>query len=205
MLFYVATLIILGGLAVGAIRTSYRIANAEQVSRAEWARHWYADFSSELTGAFLAALLFGLVLFVIQQNQTEADIKQQLIRQMGSSVNSEAVRAAEELGQRGWLYDGSLKNAHLIGANLQGAKLGFASLQEADLRWANLKGTNLFEANLQGVDFTNAQFDQQTLLPDGKFREADTDISRFTDPNRPDFWRSDDPSSPAYRDKNSGG
>ena len=48
-------------------------------------------------------------------------------------------------------------------------------------------------ANLTGADFA-----EDTRLPDGTHWTPDTDITRFTDPDHPRFWRSDDPESPAY-------
>ena len=37
------------------------------------------------------------------------------------------------------------------------------------------------------------------ILPDGTNWTLDVDMARFTDPNHPNFWRSADPQSPAYR------
>jgi hypothetical protein len=39
----------------------------------------------------------------------------------------------------------------------------------------------------------------ETTLPDGTKWTLDADVARFNDPDHPEFWRSDDPSSPAYR------
>jgi hypothetical protein len=60
----------------------------------------------------------------------------------------------------------------------------------------NLGGASLHSSSLQ-----NAEFDEDTKLPDETIWTPDTDMARFTDPNHPDFWRSDDPNSPAYRGK----
>ena len=73
------------------------------------------------------------------------------------------------------------------------------NLQEADLRGANLQEANLWGANLQGADLGGATFDENTMLPDGTKWTPGTDMGRFTDREHPDFWRSDDPASPAYR------
>jgi DNA-binding NtrC family response regulator len=40
---------------------------------------------------------------------------------------------------------------------------------------------------------------QMASLPDGTNWTPDTGMARFTDPEHPEFWRSDDPGSPAYR------
>jgi uncharacterized protein YjbI with pentapeptide repeats len=113
------------------------------------------------------------------------------------------------------LFGANLHNANLFGANLQMANLFGANLQKADLTRANLRGarlsnarlegTNLSEANLQGVDLATNSFDENTALPDddpwgeSSHWTPDTDMARFTDPDHPDFWRSDEPASPAYR------
>ena len=98
----------------------------------------------------------------------------------------------------------NLQEADLRGANLQEAILWLANLQEANLRVANLQeanlwGTNLWGANLQGADLGGATFDENTMLPDGTKWTPGTDMARFTDSGHPDFWRSDDTQSPAYR------
>jgi hypothetical protein len=64
---------------------------------------------------------------------------------------------------------------------------------------ANLESANLERANLQGADFFLATFSKETILPDDKKWTPETDMARFTDPEHPQFWRSDDPTSPAYR------
>jgi len=107
----------------------------------------------------------------------------------------------------------NLKNAHLEIANLQGASLRFADLQGADLsaslrlEWidpelTNLQHANLKDANLLGADLTAVRFNESTILPDGTNWTPETDMSRFTDPNHPQFWRSANPASPAYGGNN---
>jgi hypothetical protein len=110
--------------------------------------------------------------------------------------------------QRAFLIGANLQ-AILIGANLQGAFLVDADLQGASLVNADLQGALLGGASLQGADLLRADlrkallwdavFDETTMLPDGTRWTPDTDMARFTDPNHPEFWRSDDPRSPAYR------
>jgi len=34
-----------------------------------------------------------------------------------------------------------------------------------------------------------AQFDEDTILPDGTHWTPETDMTRFTNPKNPDFWR----------------
>ena len=113
------------------------------------------------------------------------------------------------------LASASLQEANLSFVNLQDSNLGGANLRDASFRFADLQGASMVEAelegaqlrgvNLQGATLVNANFNTKTTLPNdnpfGKrsFWTPDTDMKRFTDPNHPDFWRSDDPNSPAYR------
>jgi uncharacterized protein YjbI with pentapeptide repeats len=187
------------------------------------------------------------------------ELKQRLIRRLGSKANDEASRAAEELDEHGWLNDGSLQGSYLFNANLQGinlsranlrgANLPVANLHGANLTYANLQGTNLqsadmegarlgvanlqganlVEANLQGAHLSyvnlqgahldgvnlrgahldeanlqdarldRAMLDEGTMLPDETHWRPQTDLGRFTNPGHPEFWRSFNRLSPAYR------
>ena len=97
------------------------------------------------------------------------------------------------------LIAAKLQEADLMQSNLQGANLGTANLQRANLNSTKLKETNLRRANLQDANLDQAQFDENTILPDGNYWTSDTDLKRFTDPDHADFWRSDEPTSPAWR------
>lgn len=175
-----------------------------------------------------------------KENQAIQAEKDRLIRQLSSKVNPEAVRAAEELWQRGWSLDGSLRGAILNDANLQGANFWSADLQGiwgwyanlqdtdlynaklreshfqeanfqnsrliyADLQYANLarvqlQKADLEQANLQGARLDYVEIDESTILPDGTHWSLSEGIlQRFTDPNHPQFWRSDNHASPAYQ------
>ena len=76
----------------------------------------------------------------------------------------------------------------LINENLRGA-----NLSQYDLREYTLRGADLQDAYLDG-----ALFDETTILPDSRNWTPDLDLSRYTDPSHPDFWRSSDPNSPAF-------
>lgn len=206
------------------------------------------DRTSYLTNLYTSILSIAVTVFVIdllnrrRDEQRELKMeKQRLTRQLGSRVNTEALRAAEEFWEHEWIKDGTLREARLVGANLQGARFTMGELQgidfstanlqeasfvwanlenslfavtdlrQAKLQWANLKGANLWAAKLQGADLLranlqevkliDAQFDEDTVLPDSNKWGADTDMNRFTDPQHPQFWRSDDPLSPAFKEK----
>jgi pentapeptide repeat protein len=151
-----------------------------------------------------------------------------LIRELRKGTSETATLALEELKENQWLYDGSLKMANLhwakglfvldfTYANLRQADLGGADLTNATF-WhsklensifgsATLNGTNFGGANLKDADFTNAVVNQETvfngdtILPDGNRYQPDLGLDQFTpfrEPNAPNFWRSDNPNSPAY-------
>jgi hypothetical protein len=108
-------------------------------------------------------------------------------------------------GERANLGVANLRQAALGTANLQGAYLGYTNLQQANLTNANLKQATLYEANLRGANLRKTQFDKDTILPDAKvlgWDEYDNwilgdnscwtpeiDMTRYTDPNHPDFWQ----------------
>jgi hypothetical protein len=98
-----------------------------------------------------------------------------------------------------YLWDANLQSARLVNVNLQSAYLVRANLQSAYLDKVNLQGANLSLANLHNAFLYNAEFDESTILPDMMRWKPETDLTRFTDPQHPEFWRSDNPDSPAYR------
>lgn len=241
-----AVLGILIAVALGSSGLSLvvNILNNVDTSPAWWVS-WLQNFSTEMFGAFLTFILIELVVGGREKRREEeratADLKARLIRQMRSKIYQEAIRAAEELREHGWLTDGSLHGMHLGdlnlhkadlsganlkdaylgdsnlqeaflgGSNLQNTRLFYANLQNADLQFANLggatlagvnlKGASLRYANLQGSNLTSVHLDENTTLPNESVWTPDTDLHRFTDPNHPQFWRSSNPGSPAYRGK----
>lgn len=120
----------------------------------------------------------------------------------GANLNSASLEEAH-------CVSANMKNAFLSKTKLQGAKLAGANLQQTDLVGAKLQGANLFTANLYGANLFTAHLegtslrlanlcraslegayvDAKTILPDGEYWTAETDIERFTDPNHPDFWQ----------------
>ena len=166
-------------------------------------------------GTELASIaLTVLVIEGLNRRRATTERKKALILQMGSPDNGFAVEATRILRAEEWLKDGTLVGANLWKANLARADLGWAilwytNLEGADLRKANLEGADLHDANLEGAELQGATFDENTVLPDSDYDSdteehsstwtPETDMTRFTDTNHPDFWRSGDPDSPAYR------
>ena len=103
-------------------------------------------------------------------------------------VDAESVQLA-----RATLTIANLTDSYFAGANFRAANLAGADLEKVDLRGADLR-----EANLDRTFLGGANFDDTTILPDGEFWSPETDLTRFTDPDHPGFWCSNDPDSPAY-------
>jgi uncharacterized protein YjbI with pentapeptide repeats len=104
-----------------------------------------------------------------------------------------------------------LNNSDLTEADLDSSDMRYSILRDANMRGANLHRVDLRYANLEAVDFTEAnlwgvQFsphhimiNENTILPDGNHWTNITDLSRFTSPAHPYFWRSTNPASPAFQ------
>jgi uncharacterized protein YjbI with pentapeptide repeats len=96
-----------------------------------------------------------------------------------------------------------LESSELFKANLENASLFEANLIGVDLRAVNLSNTNLLKANLVWANSSYATYTDLTILPDSEFKgrnrngkviydkywTPDTDMTRYTDPNHPDFWQ----------------
>ena len=114
-----------------------------------------------------------------------------------------------------------LSRARLNGATFTNANMVDVDLEGAFLQYARLNGSNLQGARLEGV-----KYHEQTVLPDAEYKaepakvntktmgtltstrhyytkywRPNTDMTRYTNPNHPDFWRSHDEQSPAYNKK----
>lgn len=110
------------------------------------------------------------------------------------------------------LWKADLQGAMLSYAYLQGAMLNYTNLQGANFYKATLQGTSLEKANLRNARLTYVEYDEKTILPDAemicsddgrplvdeqdnfifdKYWTPETDMSRYTDPNHPDFWQPD--------------
>lgn len=146
---------------------------AEQLNRYGWLRD----------GTLRRANLFGANLFEANLSRTNLE---------GANLekaNLEGIR----------LIKANLIETNLLWVNLEGANLFRANLRKTHMFEANLEGACLIEANLEGAHMTRAKFNEETILPDDTKWAPETDMARFTDPNHPDFWRSDNLQSPAYQ------
>lgn len=115
---------------------------------------------------------------------------------MSANLHKANLRKCDLRGVKLWqakLRGAVLEHANLARANLRGADLG-----EALLRRANLDGANLYQANLCGVDLMHAQFNRDTVLPDGTLWTPETDMLRFTNPSHVAFWQPDLDDAPTW-------
>jgi hypothetical protein len=108
-----------------------------------------------------------------------------------------------------------LKEANLLSADLRGANLKGANLEKARLE-AKLspgpmrvpehfypemaRAIHDLERTTQFMEMMfRTNFDEKTILPNGRNWSPRTAMEQFTDPRLDYFWRSDDPASPARR------
>ena len=158
--------VVLLSLAVLSGIAGYAVEHPEGFSLQQFAGDFYANVSTELTSIAITVLIIDTLNRRRETRLEESREREQLTRQLGSSVNEVAKRASEELRARGWLTDGSLQGADLRIAHLEEAKLWKADLQGANLQWAKLKksnlngsvlvGANLMQANLQAAKLGGA-------------------------------------------------
>ena len=162
-----AILLILLVIAVTTSSASFAFNIINEGLHAQWIEGWFQNFSTEMFGAFLGFWLLGII--VDRRRQEEArqeareELKKRLIREMRSKDNATALNAVEELKAHGWLDDGSLQGAFLVGADLHGAFLAGANLSGADLTNTNLKEASLATANLEGTDLEYANLHRANL------------------------------------------
>ncbi|MEM9950281.1 MAG: pentapeptide repeat-containing protein [Chloroflexota bacterium] len=92
-----------------------------------------------------------------------------------------------------------MKNSILVGTNFEGASLEWCNLEGASLRGYSLNNKEFVylppecDENWQQYIPSNAipyeaEFNDETILPDGTKWTKQTDMRRFTDREHPDFW-----------------
>jgi hypothetical protein len=116
-----------------------------------------------------------------------ADLTEAVLQ--GANLNGADLTAAELSGVEFGLADlteANLNGATLIDADfsradLRGAVLELADLSQASLQEADLRGANLTNAILTGaVGLDEADFDADTILPDGSRWSRGVDLTGFT-------------------------
>lgn len=162
----------------------------------EWWAAWLQGISTEMIGAIVTVILFSVIVGEAERDQAELESQAQLVRQMRSTINTEAIRAVEELRLQDWYIvaanNGDFEGANLSGANLQGFHLRGASFVSANLEGANLswtlaEGANFFYANLTDADLTRAVLDTASFwnanLSGANLTDARVSIADLRDAN----------------------
>ncbi|MEO8611847.1 MAG: pentapeptide repeat-containing protein [Chloroflexota bacterium] len=185
--------------------------------------------TTNLISIFITVFVINLLAEQREREREKRELKNHLIREMRKSQPETRKDAFEECLLRHWFNNGTLayedmrgvklhdfefgiQFADLRGTNLQNAELYntrffYSNMQGANLLYSDVKGAKFFGTNLWEANFEYAQnielarFDTEATLPDGNKWTPATDMRQFTDPTHPNFWRSDDPNSPAYRGK----
>ena len=130
------------------------------------------------------------------QVSQEETVEEEKNEYRGTDMSGSYLRYAQLDGAD--LRSTNLMGAYLFGANLVGADLSDAVLIGANLIGANLagavvSGANFSEAHLIGANLLGANFESAYLsgarLPDKSGWTESTDMTRFTNPNHPDFWQ----------------
>jgi hypothetical protein len=127
--------------------------NPAGASSPEWLASLLQGLGAEMLGAAVTFLLIDLI-FTRRREQEQRDeaLKQEkeaLIGKLRSRAPGVAIRAGEELREKRWLVDGTLKGIDISGADLQKVDLSYANLENVDLWNANLQHTNLTAAILK--------------------------------------------------------
>jgi len=154
---------------------------------------------ADLRGAVLRGAVLKDASFIVANLEgaslSEADLRGAVFRgaQMaGAHLRLANLYAAVLEGadlRNGQMKMAFLRRADLSRADLRGADLYRADLQDAILSGTRLEGAILRGADLTGADLTGAHFDSTSILPDGNAWTPETDLGRFTRPDRPDYWR----------------
>lgn|GEM_PF-2604064 len=81
-------------------------------------------------------------------------------------------------------------------ANIKNGSITESNLTNAILNQANLSGVNLQNTGLRHASLIGTTFTEGTQLPDSTeenpiFWTHDTDMTKYTDPNHPNFWEPD--------------
>lgn len=194
-------------------------------------RDWWAEFwqgiSTEMVGAIMTTIIFGIALVFFQESQAEQRLQEDLIFEMSSPTNSFAIQAVRRLAREGWLTDGTLNGADIADGNLQDARLNGAQMIGANLSDTDLTGafltnailvdgllddTILFDALLLRVDLENADLSgadlREAYLLAANLKDANLNTALFNEgttlPNgqswtpETDLARFTDPNHPDY-------
>lgn len=136
------------------------------------------------------------------------------LRHLGCLVGDDSLLRGFNLHDANWrnirVYDANLCGADLSKAALIDVRAYRASFKNTNLQFSTMirgrfdgcdfRGADLREGCLFNATFSEAIFDENTLLPDGSKWTLSEDLSRFTNIDHPGLWRSKTPFSPTHID-----
>lgn len=187
---------------------SLSLKEQQRDARRDWWAAFWQGISTEMVGAVMTTIIFGIALVVLQENQAQQRLKEDLLFDLGSPANAFALRAARRLEVEGWLSDGSVRGLSLANADLTRASLLRADMRDVDLsnallvnatltdadlsnatfRGANLDGAFFFRTNLAGADFTGANLTNVKLWDANMEGATFSETTTFSTTTRlPDF------------------
>ncbi|OJJ16986.1 hypothetical protein BKI52_30175 [marine bacterium AO1-C] len=158
---------------------------------------FYANLAAEIGSIAITIIIVDRIVRRQEEKQNEIELKNKLIRDIHSPVNSIANNAVHELralgrltGKDAWtketklgglanLVNARLYDANFYGTSLIGANLFMADLRNVDFRNTDLTGVNLFESNIK-----RAKFNEYTILPDGIEWHKEIDLSNYVQNNK---------------------
>lgn len=176
------TLIVVGILLVIAFITAIISLMLETDRSRQWYGDWFQGVSTEMIGAAVTTIFFTFIVGAVQDRQAQSELKLELLTQLGSSVNSEAIRAAEELTRRGWLRDGTLQGVDLGFANLSNARLFFGDFRDAIMFSTILSNADMSETNLQGAIMQGTDL-RGAILKDANMQDTDLETASLEGAN----------------------
>ena len=124
-----------------------------------------------------------------EQEREREEIRQRLIREMGSRDNATARRAAREANERGMVEDGSLRRAILTEASMEEVDLSGGDFESASLWLADLSRARLARANFENASLERTELDdaflyranlKNTFLQEATLENADLDEANLT-------------------------
>lgn len=128
---------------------------------------FYANLATELGS--IAITIF--VIDRLYQWRSEEQEKRRIIEQMGSPSNDFAVEATRLAREKGWLRDGSLRDANFDLADLRKVNLDRGNLRRASFVNTRLENANFGDAVLEGTNFSNAHLESSVFIY-AKLKEA---------------------------------
>lgn len=139
----------------------------------------WAELSANAFTEVLGILLTVLIIDTLNEQRSNKEKNDELAREMGSSENTETLKAVRELRARGWLQNGSLRGSGLYRANLQNSNLEYANMSMSDLMESNLENANLSFSRLVKTNLCNTKLGN-SILTKANLMEADLSFADLT-------------------------